>query len=161
MNNQSIATAPLMTAADAHATEVARGERFEFGSNWARFLEVLDEERILSAERALQDMLQLQRLDGLRFLDIGSGSGLSSLAARRLGLGVAPDVAVGAGAGDEQPLAELHRFELIQSHVDRAARRPGVRGGFIDRHQRRDDAGVGLRFCVGHAALHSMKMAGN
>ena len=85
MNNQSIATAPLMTATDAHATEVARGERFEFGSNWARFLEVLDEERILSAERALQDMLQLQRLDGLRFLDIGSGSGLSSLAARRLG----------------------------------------------------------------------------
>ena len=85
MNNQSIATAPLMTAADAHATEVARGERFEFGSNWARFLEVLDEERILSAERALRDMLQMQRLDGLRFLDIGSGSGLSSLAARRLG----------------------------------------------------------------------------
>ena len=59
MNNQSIATAPLMTAADAHATEVARGERFEFGSNWARFLEVLDEERILSAERALQDMYDL------------------------------------------------------------------------------------------------------
>jgi 2-polyprenyl-6-hydroxyphenyl methylase/3-demethylubiquinone-9 3-methyltransferase len=30
-------------------------------------------------------MLQAERLDGLRFLDIGSGSGLSSLAARRLG----------------------------------------------------------------------------
>jgi 2-polyprenyl-6-hydroxyphenyl methylase/3-demethylubiquinone-9 3-methyltransferase len=30
-------------------------------------------------------MLQVERLDGLRFLDIGSGSGLSSLAARRLG----------------------------------------------------------------------------
>ena len=85
MNNQSIATAPLMTGADAHAAEVARGERFEFGSNWARFLEVLNEERILAAERALQEMLQMGRLDGLRFLDIGSGSGLSSLAARRLG----------------------------------------------------------------------------
>ena len=85
MNNQSIATAPLMTGTDAHAAEVARGERFEFGSNWARFLEVLNEERILAAERALQEMLQVQRLDGLRFLDIGSGSGLSSLAARRLG----------------------------------------------------------------------------
>jgi SAM-dependent methyltransferase len=30
-------------------------------------------------------MLRVERLDGLRFLDIGSGSGLSSLAARRLG----------------------------------------------------------------------------
>jgi len=85
MNNQSIATPALMSAADTHATEVARGERFEFGGNWARFLSVLNEERIISAERALQDMLRVQRLDGVRFLDIGSGSGLSSLAARRLG----------------------------------------------------------------------------
>lgn len=29
-----------------HATEVARGERFEFGANWARFLSVLNAERI-------------------------------------------------------------------------------------------------------------------
>jgi 2-polyprenyl-6-hydroxyphenyl methylase/3-demethylubiquinone-9 3-methyltransferase len=85
MNNQPIAAAPALSAVDVHATEVARGERFEFGSNWARFLEVLNDERIVAAERALQDMLQMPRLDGLRFLDIGSGSGLSSLAARRLG----------------------------------------------------------------------------
>jgi 2-polyprenyl-3-methyl-5-hydroxy-6-metoxy-1,4-benzoquinol methylase len=30
-------------------------------------------------------MLDMDRLDGLRFLDIGSGGGLFSLAARRLG----------------------------------------------------------------------------
>jgi 2-polyprenyl-3-methyl-5-hydroxy-6-metoxy-1,4-benzoquinol methylase len=70
---------------DAHAREVAGGERFAFGENWARFLRVLDEERIAAAEQALQAMLELPRFDGLRFLDIGSGSGLSSLAARRLG----------------------------------------------------------------------------
>ena len=29
-----------------HADEVARGERFEFGKNWARFLRVIDDERI-------------------------------------------------------------------------------------------------------------------
>ena len=85
MSNHSTATVSLIGSRDSHATEVARGERFEFGGNWASFLSVLDEERIVAAERGLQRMLQVERLDGLRFLDIGSGSGLSSLAARRLG----------------------------------------------------------------------------
>ena len=85
MSDHSTATVPLVAAPDTHATEVARGERFEFGGNWASFLSVLDEERIASAAHGLQRMLQVERLDGLRFLDIGSGSGLSSLAARRLG----------------------------------------------------------------------------
>lgn len=76
---------PVLAGSEAHAAELARGDRFAFGSNWARFLSVLDEDRIRAAERGLQQMLQCQRLDGLRFLDIGSGSGLSSLAARRLG----------------------------------------------------------------------------
>ena len=84
MSNESSSVA-VMGAADSHVREVARGDRFEFGKNWAAFLSVLDEQRIVAAERALQEMLQVQRLDGLRFLDIGSGSGLSSLAARRLG----------------------------------------------------------------------------
>jgi 2-polyprenyl-3-methyl-5-hydroxy-6-metoxy-1,4-benzoquinol methylase len=85
MSDHSTATVPFVGTPDTHATEVARGERFEFGGNWASFLSVLDEARIAAAERGLQRMLQIDRLDGLRFLDIGSGSGLSSLAARRLG----------------------------------------------------------------------------
>lgn len=82
---QMAADAAPRPLADTHAREVAGGERFEFGENWSRFLQVLDEPRIQAAEQALQRMLERTRLDGLTFLDIGSGSGLSSLAARRLG----------------------------------------------------------------------------
>lgn len=65
--------------------EVIQGERFEFGKNWLQFLAVLDEARILRAENSLRAMLDVSDLQGKRFLDIGSGSGLFSLAARRLG----------------------------------------------------------------------------
>lgn len=65
--------------------EVATGQRFEFGENWTAFLKLLNDERILSAENSLKEMLETDQLDGLSFIDAGSGSGLFSLAARRLG----------------------------------------------------------------------------
>jgi 2-polyprenyl-6-hydroxyphenyl methylase/3-demethylubiquinone-9 3-methyltransferase len=68
-----------------HQAEIDAGSRFPFGENWRNFLETIDEQRIALAEKSLCELLQRDRLTGYRFIDIGSGSGLFSLAARRLG----------------------------------------------------------------------------
>jgi 2-polyprenyl-3-methyl-5-hydroxy-6-metoxy-1,4-benzoquinol methylase len=65
--------------------EIFSRKRFEFGKNWGRFLGTLNDQRIEMAERSLEAVLGRGALAGKRFLDAGSGSGLFSLAARRLG----------------------------------------------------------------------------
>jgi 2-polyprenyl-3-methyl-5-hydroxy-6-metoxy-1,4-benzoquinol methylase len=65
--------------------EIARGERFAFGTNWQRFSTTLDDQKIDRAYQTLCEMLLVDNLQGKRFLDIGCSSGLFSLAAKRLG----------------------------------------------------------------------------
>lgn len=67
------------------AQEVRDKDRFRFGENWTRFLRKLDDEKIERATATLSQMLGVTSLSGKTFVDVGSGSGLSSLAARRLG----------------------------------------------------------------------------
>ena len=82
---------PLTTMAETDSsTSVAvrsidSDRAFEFGANWRRFLRVVDPVRIERAVESLRTMLGVTDLRGRTFLDIGSGSGLFSLAALRLG----------------------------------------------------------------------------
>lgn len=71
--------------ADDAITEIRAGDRFAFGANWTEFLRLVNQDRIDGAVESMKAMLTVSDLVGQRFIDIGSGSGLFSLAARRLG----------------------------------------------------------------------------
>ena len=59
---------------------------FNFGLNWQAFSsQRLDAPRLDAATRSLVSLLQRDTLQGASFLDVGCGSGLFSVAARRLG----------------------------------------------------------------------------
>lgn len=82
------ATANRSATVDDHRAEIEAGERFKFGENWQRFLKDVNEQRISAAQSALSSMLETDSLTGKTFIDVGSGSGLSSLCAWRLGASV-------------------------------------------------------------------------
>lgn len=71
-------------------TEAAResGENigFSFGENWVKYLNELSEKELDQAVQSLEHAFANEGLKGHRFLDLGSGSGLFSLAAHTLGV---------------------------------------------------------------------------
>jgi len=64
---------------------MVENSRFEFGRNWSNYLQKVDEDRIRQAEASVRTTLRCESLTQTRLLDAGSGSGLFSLAAHRLG----------------------------------------------------------------------------
>ena len=60
--------------------------RFKFGKNWDNYLNNLNDFQINYSVRSLSKMLPKVDYKGKSFLDVGCGSGLSSLSAIKLGV---------------------------------------------------------------------------
>lgn len=63
----------------------AQKKRFDFGKNWKKFLEGVNNQHIENSKEKLLQGLEMKHLEGKSFLDVGSGSGLSSLSAKMSG----------------------------------------------------------------------------
>lgn len=111
---------------EQHAREIAAGERFAFGENWRSFLATLTGQRVDEATRAIAHTLGVDRLDGLSVLDAGSGSGLSSLAALRLG-------AARVCSFDYDPASVACTAELRRRYAADAAQWTVEQGSVLDR----------------------------
>ena len=60
-------------------------KRFQFGKNWMEFSQLINKRKIIAAEKSFMQYLNVTNLEGKNFLDIGTGSGLFSLAAHNMG----------------------------------------------------------------------------
>jgi 2-polyprenyl-6-hydroxyphenyl methylase/3-demethylubiquinone-9 3-methyltransferase len=111
---------------DRHFAETRAGERFGFGENWRTFLKTVDESRIQIAVDSLKEALDVETLAGKRFVDVGSGSGLFSLAAHRLGAAVT--------SFDYDPASVGCTREICRRYGSKGAEWRILHGSVLDRH---------------------------
>ncbi|HEV8331075.1 MAG TPA: class I SAM-dependent methyltransferase [Steroidobacteraceae bacterium] len=107
---------------------------YQFGKNWARFARVLTPAHIASAEHELERLVGAARLAGVSMLDVGSGSGLHSLAALNLGARCVEAV-------DFDPDSVKTTTAVLSRHATRGqwtARAANVLTDFADAQQRYD-----------------------
>ncbi|HXP32176.1 MAG TPA: class I SAM-dependent methyltransferase [Stellaceae bacterium] len=88
--------------------------RFAFGENWQSFVATVTKESIAAAERGLCRLFPDGTLRGCRFLDIGCGSGITMLAAHRLG-------AASVHGIDLDPASIEAARRLLSAHLDGGA----------------------------------------
>jgi 2-polyprenyl-3-methyl-5-hydroxy-6-metoxy-1,4-benzoquinol methylase len=65
--------------------EITLKNRFAFGDNWHNYLKTMNADKLNESINYLREMLGIKDLQGKKFIDIGSGSGIISLSARKLG----------------------------------------------------------------------------
>lgn len=105
----------------------AGGIAFDFGENWDRFSrDRVDAGRLAAAAESLAGLVGRERIAAARVCDVGSGSGLFSLAAAALGAARVLGFDVNARA---VAVAERNRDRLAPGASDRVA---FVRGSVLD-----------------------------
>jgi 2-polyprenyl-6-hydroxyphenyl methylase/3-demethylubiquinone-9 3-methyltransferase len=105
---------------------ITKNRQFAFGRNWSAFLRTIDESAIAGAVQSLRDLVDHESIDGRSFLDVGSGSGLFSLAARRLGATVM--------SFDSDPLSVACTLELKQRCYPEDSGWRVQEGSILDEH---------------------------
>lgn len=90
-------------------------EQFAFGRNWRQFVEKISVEGLISSVKELRGLVGPSNLHGLTVLDLGCGSGLSSLSFKILGANV-----ISVDVQDESLEASRHlqmRFKSVLNNV--------------------------------------------
>jgi SAM-dependent methyltransferase len=108
------------TEAMSHSGETVR---FSFGHNWRKYLRRLTPDRIQLAEKALEQSFGgIGSITGSRFIDVGCGSGVFSLAA--LGLGASQVTSIDADPQSiscaevlRTTVADPSRWEIKQASI--------------------------------------------
>ncbi len=94
---------------------------FRFGDNWQSYAKIVDEDRIAEALKGLEKLIPADGLKAKQFLDIGCGSGLSMLAALRLGASNVKGVDIDQASVDTAHALLSHHAPGEQWQVEQAS----------------------------------------